>query len=26
LLKTLRPVRIRRVKLPSHSVSVHLVH
>ncbi|GBD57989.1 MobC family plasmid mobilization relaxosome protein [Gluconobacter wancherniae] len=26
LLKTLRPVRIRRVKLPSHSVPVHLVH
>ncbi|MBS1064065.1 MobC family plasmid mobilization relaxosome protein [Gluconobacter wancherniae] len=26
LLKTLRPARIRRVKLPSHSVPVHLVH
>ncbi|MBS1095197.1 plasmid mobilization protein [Gluconobacter wancherniae] len=25
-LKTLRPARIRRVKLPSHSVPVHLVH
>ncbi|WP_415520744.1 MobC family plasmid mobilization relaxosome protein [Gluconobacter oxydans] len=26
LLKTLRPARLRRVKLPSHSVPVHLVH
>ena len=26
LLKTLRPTRTRRVKLPSHSVPVHLVH
>ncbi|GBR71837.1 MobC family plasmid mobilization relaxosome protein [Gluconobacter kanchanaburiensis] len=26
LLKTLRPARIRRVKLPSHSAPVHLVH
>jgi len=26
LLKTLRPARISRVKLPSHSVPVHLVH
>nr|WP_294917111.1 plasmid mobilization relaxosome protein MobC [uncultured Neokomagataea sp.] len=26
LLKTLRPARIRRVKLPCHSVHVHLVH
>mgnify|MGYP004713152245 CR=1 FL=1 len=26
LLKTLRPAHIRRVKLPSHSVPVHLVH
>ena len=26
LLRTLRPTRIRRGKLPSHSVPVHLVH
>lgn len=26
LLKTLRPVRIRRDKIPSHSVLMHLVH
>ncbi|MBF0886815.1 plasmid mobilization relaxosome protein MobC [Gluconobacter sphaericus] len=26
LLKTLRPARIRRVKILSHSVPVHLVH
>lgn len=26
LLKTLRPTRTRRVKLPSHSVPVHLMH